>query len=539
MSVEPERSSLVHHTAVMSVGTALSRATGFLRQVVAVAVLGITGTRLADAYNYANTTPNIVYDLVLGGILSAVFVPVFVEAQEARGRRQAWHSARAIVTFTVCLLSAITIVGMLLAGLIIHAYTFDVQRAGVEGLRSLGSYLLVFFMPQIVFYGLGAVWTGLLNANQRFAAPMFAPILNNLVVIATLVAFAVMTAGHQVTPEHISSVAKLTLGIGTTLGVVAMTLALWPSMRRTGFHWWFSLDLGDPALRRMIRLSGWIVVYVLASQLAFLVVARLAAPVQGGFSIYTYAYTVFQLPFAIFAVSIFTALLPSMSARWLERNVDAYRGLLAQGLSGMAYIVVPAALGYIALAAPLTRVLFLHGRATVEGTTLIAHTLVAFSAGLASFSAFQVLLRAFYAMQDARTPALINVVASALNAGVNVVFFRYFGVEGLALGLTTSYTFATVVALAVLRRRLRRIEGRRLSASLARIVVAAALAALAAWLAARAGAAVAGTGVFVADLVQVTLGIVVGTAVYAGLSAALRVEEFAMVKRVLLTRFGR
>lgn len=538
MTVSRPDASLARETAVMSVGTALSRITGFLRTIVTTAVLGITLTRLGDAYTVANTTPNVVYDLVLGGILSAVFVPVFVEALETRGVRQARHSASVVMTFTVTVLLAVTLVVIAAGGPVIHAYTLR-SREGVAGLRTLAVYLLAFFMPQIVFYGWGAVATGLLNAHRRFAAPMFAPILNNLVVIGTMAVYAVQSEGHRVTPETITTPEKLTLAIGTTLGVVAMTVALWPSLRRTGFRWRPSFDVGDWALRRMARLAGWIVVYVLGTQAAYLVVTFLALKTQGGVIAYNTVYTFFQLPFAVFVVSIFTALLPSMSSRWTEADHDGYRALLSQGLRGMALVVVPSSLGYIALADPIIRLVLQHGQVTGADTGLLSHLLALFATGLVSFSAFQLFLRAFYAMQDTRTPALINLVASALNAGVNVLFFRYLGVEGLALGLTTSYTFATVAAAVVLRRRLGGLDGRRVLASFARICVAGGAAALAAFGTARVVAGVAGPIGLGTELGQVVGGILVGGAAFVLVALALRVEELAMVRRLVASRIGR
>jgi putative peptidoglycan lipid II flippase len=180
----------VRHSAIMSVGTGLSRLTGFLRLAALAFALGQTESRLADAYNVANTTPNIIYELALGGILSSVFVPVFVEWLETRGRDEAWRSARAVLTFTAVFLSAIMVVGILGSNLIIRAYTFDVNGPEGDAARAFASFALKWFMPQIVFYGIGAVATGLLNAHRRFAAPMFAPIVNNLLVSATFFLFA-------------------------------------------------------------------------------------------------------------------------------------------------------------------------------------------------------------------------------------------------------------------------------------------------------------------------------------------------------------
>ncbi|MDQ3990784.1 MAG: murein biosynthesis integral membrane protein MurJ, partial [Actinomycetota bacterium] len=217
--------ALVRSTAAMAVGTALSRITGFLRVSAAAFALGVAETRLADAYNVANNTPNIVYELVLGGILTSVFVPVFIEQLASRTREEAWNAARAVLTVTAVILTAVAVIGIVAAPWIVRLYTFRVEGPARQATQELATLFLRFFMPQMLFYGVGAVATGLLNAHRRFAVPMFAPILNNLVVIGSFLAFAAMVAGRSPSPETITLAEKLVLALGTTGGVVAMTLA--------------------------------------------------------------------------------------------------------------------------------------------------------------------------------------------------------------------------------------------------------------------------------------------------------------------------
>src|SRR5439155_16310621 len=168
---------------------------------------------------------------------------------------------------------------------------------------------LRWFMPQIVFYGLGAVIIGLLNAHRKFAAPMFAPILNNVIVIATMLAFAAMSSQEHPTVSGVTGAQKLVLAIGTTLGVVAMTVVLLPSLRRLGFRLRWRFDWRHEAVRKIARLAAWVFVYVAMNQLGLLVVIILAAK-KVEYTAYSAAFIMFQLPHAIFAVSIMTALLP-------------------------------------------------------------------------------------------------------------------------------------------------------------------------------------------------------------------------------------
>ena len=353
-----EDAGYVRNAAVMTVGTALSRVTGFLRLSAQVAAIGVTGSALADTYTTANTTPNILYELALGGILTSVFVPLFVDWMQQHGRVASWEVADRVLTLTLVVLSAIAVLGIVFAPQIIGLYNSLSEAPDQAAQLALGTFFLRWFMPQIVFYGIGAVAGGLLNANRRFAAPMFTPVLNNLVVIATFGVYAwILHGGSPTSVADVTGTQKLVLAAGTTLGVVAMTVALWPSLRAVGYRWHLRFDWNHPALRRLARLAGWVVVYVAANQLAYLVIIVLNRQVQGGITAYAAAFIVFSLPHAIFAVSIFTALLPAMSAAWSDRNVDDVRMLFSRGIRDTAVVIVPAAFGFIAIALPIIRLL--------------------------------------------------------------------------------------------------------------------------------------------------------------------------------------
>jgi len=525
----------------MSLGTALSRLTGYLRIGAAVYALGVTVGRLGDTYNTANTTPNIVYELVLGGVLSSVFVPVFVEWLKERGRDEAWEVANRLLTVTLVALATITAVGIVAAPWIIRLYTLRWPADQRAAALDLGTFFLRWFMPQIVFYGIGTVATGLLNAHGRFAAPMFVPILNNLAVVATFLAYAAMAGPERSDPAALSSPQRLVLAIGTTLGVVAMTAALWPSLRSIGFRFRWRLDARHPAVRRIARLATWTVVYVAVNQIGYLIVPVLAGGRQGGYTAYTAAFILFQLPHAIFAVSIFTALLPSMSSRWTDRDVSGFRDLLSQGVRTTGFLVVPAALGYLVLSVPIVRLLLEHGESVAADTELIAGMLGLFSLGLFSFSVFQLLLRAFYSMQDTRTPALVNVAAVAVNVAANLlyVFPLGLGVRGLALGHATAYTFSALALGTILRKRLGRLDGRRIAASLAKIGVAASATAATAWLASRWIGNALGTAGLGARAAQVFGSIGLGLLVFGALALIFRMEEVDPIKGALKARFRR
>lgn len=530
--------AFVRHTAVMSVGTALSRITGFLRLAAILYAIGVTESRLADAYNIANVTPNIIYELALGGILTSVVVPVVVQWLQERGRDAAWDVARRLFTFALVALTAIAALGILLAPWIVDLYTAGVPEDERDVVRELATFFLRWFMPQIVFYGLGAVATGLLNAHRRFAAPMFAPIMNNLIVIATFVAFSLMTTPPG---ELLSDTQRLLLAVGTTAGVVGMTLALWPAVRATGFRFAWRLGRRHEAVTRMGRLATWVIAYVAANQAAYLVVIVLGARTTGGPSAYMSAFIMFQLPHAIFAVSVFTALLPAMSGRWTDRDVDGFRRLLSQGIRATAAIVIPAALGYLVLARPIVRLLLENGVMTAASGDLVADVLVAFAVGLFPFSTFQLLLRAYYSMQDTRTPALVNVVAVVVNVAADVVFVLVLdlGVQGLALGHALSYVVGSLALTILIRRRLHGLGGRRILASVGRTAVAGVATAAVAWLVARGAANAFGTATIAEQGIQVFGAVAAGLAVFVVAATLLRTGEVGMVRRQIAERWRR
>jgi len=530
---------LVRSTALMAVGTALSRVTGFLRVAAMAFALGVAESRLADSYNVANNIPNIVYELILGGILTSIFVPVFVQQLTTRSREDAWRSAQAVMTVALVVLGAVMILGILLAPWIVGLYTLRVPAAERAAVQDLATVFLRFFMPQIVLYGIGAVATGMLNAHRRFALPMFAPILNNLVVIASFVVFALLPGPSTPTQTSVTGTQKLVLALGATAGVAAMTFALWPTLRRIGFRWRWRFDRRDPAVRSLVRLSGWAVLYVVINQIGLLVVIVLAGGARGGFTAYQAAFIFFQLPHAIFSVSIMTALLPSLSEDWVRGDRADFRRDLARGIRASAFVVLPAAAGYLVLAEPIVRVLLEHGVAGARSTELVSGVLTFFAIGLFPFSAFLLCLRAFYAMQDTRTPALINVFAVGLNIVANVALFPALGVRGLALGHSLAYAFAATAAALLLRRRLGGLEGRMLATGLGRILAAAALTGAAAWGAARLMSEAFAADTLGGQIAQVGVGVAGGLIIFIGAALLFRIEEFELVRRTAAARWRR
>jgi putative peptidoglycan lipid II flippase len=536
------RATTVRNAAVMSGGTLLSRATGIVRVSVTLAAIG-TSNVVSDSYFKANTTPNIVYELVLGGILTSVFVPLLVDWAKRHGPEAGREAGSRFLTLVLVVLSATTVVAMVAAPWIMRLYLLgETDPATHAAQLETGTFFLRWFLPQIVFYGLGAVAAGILTANRRFAAQMYAPILNNVAVIATMLVFISMRGGAQTDLSDVTQAQRLVLAAGTTLGVVAMTVALWPSLRAIGFRWRLRFDWRHETVRRLLGLARWVALYVIANQIAYFFIIVFNGHVGiGSYPIYSQAFIFFSLPHAIVAVSIFTALLPGMSERWSTGAVDSVRELFSRGIRDTEIAMIPAAVGLMVLAGPIVVVLASYGAMARSDTVLLGSTLAAFAVGLPWFSAFQLLTRTFYATQDARTPALANIAVCVVNLVFDVwlAFGLGLGVQGLALGFAASYVAGTVILAARLRARLGGLDAQRIGTTIAKTVGASALTAVAAWGASQGVAAILDVSRPGPSLIQVCAGVVAGVLAFALGALIFRIEEADEVWRALATRFRR
>ena len=517
----------------MTAGTLLSRITGLLRVVAVAAALGVVETKLADTYALGNTAPNIIYELILGGVLTSVFVPVFVELLEKEGRERAWEVASAVINMTIVVLTAITIVGILAAPWIADFYASRLEGSAQLEQQRILTFMLRLFVPQIIFYGIYSVTTGLLNAHRRFGPPMYTPILNNVAVIAVFVAFS--QAYGTVGLAGVSTWQLVVIAGGTTMGIVLMAIAQLPFLRGLG-RYRLSFSIAHPSVKKLARLAVFVVGYVVVNQIGYLIVQRLANAQQGGYAAYVSAFTFFLLPHGLFAVSVITALLPGMSAHAVANRWDAYRDELSTGIRATFLLILPAAVGYFVLAHPIVRLLLQHGVATGRSTDLVADVLRIFVLGLVPFSLFQLFLRAFYALQDTRTPFVVNVVAVGLNIVFNLLVFESLGVEGLAGGLALAYGIGAVIQWRALSRRVGGVDGARVARSAVRIAAAAACMGAVVWLASRAMEAALSPSGTIAAAVAVAVPVVAGAAAYLGLATLFHVEELGFVRRAVAGR---
>lgn len=516
----------------MAVGTIVSRATGFLRTAVLTAALGYTGVQ--DAYNAGNTVPNIVYDLLLGGVLSSVLVPILVQAgRDDEDDGNGFLST--ILTLITLVLVVVTLIGELLAPLLMRLY-LNSDIHGSE--RDLAVTLTRFFLPQVLFYGLTALFSAVLTIRGRFGAVGLVPAVNNIVVIAVVAVFFT-TSRHAHDPQgwtRLDDGQSLLLGIGTTLGVVAMAAALLPSLARAGVRPRLRWNLSDPRLRTAARLGGWVFAYAAANQVGYVVISNLATRHAGDGSVYANAYQLFQLPYAIVTVSVISALMPGLSLAALEGDRPAVVGQLSRALRLSGVLLVPASLVMIVLAGPLSTAALHYGAAGSHNFATLGRTLAVFAVGLVPFSAYLLLLRVFYARQDSRTPAMINFWANGVNVAADIVLVavlpRDERIPGLAAGFVLSYVVGTAIAGWRLRRPLGGLDGYRITRLFVRVGIAGALGAAIAGLIATGVEHGVGRGTAAAVLATV-LAAGGGAAVYLWAGRRMRVAELTGLLRLL------
>jgi putative peptidoglycan lipid II flippase len=519
--------SLVRSSALVAVGTALSRVTGFAR--IAAIAYALGASTLAGTYSYANEAPNIVYELLLGGVLTATLVPLFVRYHETHDD----DAPSAIFTVAIVALAGITLAGVLAAPWIVDLYTLNVKGANVADQQELATALLRLLMPQMLFYGIAALATAMLNAQRRFLAAAFAPVLNNVVAAGIFLMLPHLADGSLTVDNvlHDDSLILL-IGLGTTAGVVVMALALLPPLARLHTHLRFLPRWRHPAVRLMLRLSGWTVGYVIANQIALLIVTILANGTDGGPFIYISAYAFFQLPHGLFAVSLMTTFTPELARAATRDDLAALRVQVSRGIRLAALVIVPASALYIGLARPIIVALLQRGSFDAADASAVADTLLAFSVGLLPFSVYLFAMRAFYARHDTFTPFWLNCIENALNIALAFPLYAWLGIPGLALAFSLSYGVAAVITIGVLRAQLHGIDGAQLWSSLTRIVAAGVVVGGVSW----AVGELIGWSSFVHAVVAVVLGALAGGVVYLVLLAVLRVEERSAVRALVPAR---
>ncbi len=477
---------LLNSSAVMAAGTLVSRGTGFLRTMVIAAAIGVAS--MGDSYNAANTLPTLLYILIGGGALNAVFVPQLVRSMKNDEDGGTAYANR-LLTLVVTGLAGVVFVAVLAAPVLVQLISHALMRdaASADTTVALARYCL----PTIFFMGVHVVMGQILNARGRFGAMMWTPVLNNVVVIFTFVMYIAVYGTFQhseVTPQSISPEGVRLLGIGTMLGLAVQALSMIPYLRAAGFSFRPRFDWRGHGLGKAARLAKWTFLFVLANQAGFLVVTQLAtasgkaAEQDGhlgvGLAAYSNALLIWQLPMAVVTVSVMSAVLPRLSRAAADQDSGAVRDDLSYGLRTSAVAIVPAAFLFLSLGPVIGSSIYGlgNGGAVAHGTTAVGYMLSAFALGLIPYSVQYVLLRGFYAYEDTRTPFSNTVWVALTQAATAVLCWlvlpAQWAVTGMALGYGLAYAVGVSVAVPKLKAKIGGLDTARITKTYVRLAIA-------------------------------------------------------------------
>lgn len=550
--------ALLGPSTVMATGTVVSRITGIARDIALAAALGFY--LVSDAYSLGNSLPTIIYILVVGGALNAVFIPQLVRRMEKDDDGGNAYADR-LITLTGSVLLALSILAVVAAPWIVNLYTpADYPQSQYD----LAVAFARLCLPQIFFYGAYTMLSQVLNARGTFGAPMFAPIANNIVAITTFVLFIIVAGTSAAADGALTTGQVLLLGIGTTAGVVVQAAILVPILRRAGYRWRPRFDWKGQGLGKAAKLAGWTVGLVLVNQITYIVITRLAAQANvdaaasgataAGITTYQKAHLVFMLPHSVITISIVTALLPALSRLAHEGKLKEVGEDVAGAMRLVAALVVPITAMLFVLGSDVSVLLFGYGAATTNQAAVMGDVVSIFMIGLLPFTLFYVLLRGFYAMEDTRTPFVVTVIFSVIMLALVLWLFTFLTdlgvtsaggpqIAGIALGYALSYWCGFVVLWWWLARRLGSLQSGATAWVLLRLLIAGGIAVLVAGLTRTATLDLlisAGLNTQLTSLVLIMAAVIVGVPAFFLAAWLLRVREVsaavAMVKSRVVRR---
>jgi putative peptidoglycan lipid II flippase len=539
-------------TTAMATATVVSRVGGMLAQLLQAAALG-SGV-LATTFTVGNTLPNMIYFLIIGGALNAVFMPQLVAAMR-RDPDGGTAYVNRLLTLVFCALLAVTAVATVAAPWIVTA-----SAGGLDSVhRELAVSFARFCMPQIFFYGVFAVVGQVLGARGRFGPTAWAPVLNNVVVVAVFAGFIAVGGGITNGPDGpvLSASQSMFIGVGTTVGVVVQAAVVVLFLAGSGVRYRPRFDWRGAGLGQTAAPAKWTLAYMLVGQAVNVLVMHLATGVDQvykqdavGYAAYSKAQQVWILPQSVITVSLLTMLLPRMSRAAADDDPAGVRRDLSLGLRVSGAAIVPCAFAFLALGPQFAVVLFGYGQTSVPEAYGIGHMLAAFGLGLIPFSAQYVILRGFYAFGDTRTPFTIGLITGTVNAAIAIgATDALGGTRWPVVVMAGGSGLSSAIGLAWSVRRLRpRLAGSTAVSSAApgkgvsrvyrRLLLAATVAAALAYAVAQDVGALAGTG-RPGSMLAAAAGGTALVVVYVLAAKALRVAEVEQLTRRMRGRIGR
>jgi putative peptidoglycan lipid II flippase len=532
-----EAPSVAKASGSMAIATIVSRVSGLLSKLMLITIVG-AGT-LNDSYQAATTLPTMINELLLGGVLTSVAIPLLVRAEKEDSDGGESY-AQWLITMSAVLLGVGTVVAVACAPLLTSLFISDSPTAN-PALVTAFAYLV---LPGIVFYGLSALLSAILNTRHVFGLPTWAPVLNNVVVILTLGVYYLMPGDISLNPVHMGDSKLLVLGIGTALGVAVQAAVMIPAMKRTGFR--FRWRWGwDRRLSEFGSLAFWVLLYVGLGFASIAILTRVATNAEGALTAYNYQWLIAQVPYGVLGVSLLTALMPKMSRAAAANDTQELVGDLSLGNRMSAILLMPFSALMTLAGTAIGVAAFSHGKSGLTGGENVGTALALSAFGLVPYAITLLQLRVFYALKDARTPTIIQAIIVAVRIGLLYVFLAISPPDKLAAGVSIAMSLSFVVGALIgqlwLRIRLGRLRTFYTAWTICLTVVASAIGFAVATGVSNLVVELAGLANPVANAwIEVILQTLVGLPLSFGLLALFRVPELkpATEKIIRLVRRG-
>jgi putative peptidoglycan lipid II flippase len=520
---------LARSAGLFGLATMASRILGLVRDQVLAFYFG-AGDAM-DAFRVAFRIPNLVRDLFAEGAMSAAFVPTFTRELTAEGRPRAWRLADSVITALVIVTGVLVMAAIVFAEPLVRLYAEGFEQ--VPGKIELTVYLARIMTPFLTLVALAAVLMGMLNALGHFFVPALSPAMFNVATI-------VITVGLVPFADRIGVQPIVLVAIATLVGGLGQLLIQWRPLTKEGYRYRPTLDLKDPALGRVLLLMGPGTIGMAATQINVFVNTQFAANEgTGAISWLDYAFRVMYLPIGLFGVSIAAASTPALSRLAAQDNKAGMRTTVASAIGLMLALNIPATLGLIALAVPITSLIFERGEFTPADTAATARALQLYALGLIGYSIVRIVSPAFYALHRSRIPVIASAVSVAANVLLNMMLVRVMGFAGLALGTSLAAILNAVIQLLMLGRELGGIEARRVAVSFAKALLASMAMAAAAWYVdVWLHSVLPGTALPL-QAIRVMTAIGAALAVLSAAAWVLRLHEFEEARGMVLRRFQR
>jgi putative peptidoglycan lipid II flippase len=513
------------NTAIFSFATGLSRIAGLAREVVAASYFGTLGAM--SAFTLAFQVPNLIRSLFADTALAAAFVPVFSELLEHKRQREALHLAASLFGLILAAGGAITVLFIAAAGFVMPLFTGPEFTPALDDL-TVGLSRVLF--PIVVLLGVNGLFVGILNAYEHFTIPAIAPLVWNLVIIAALVGLTPLFEGDDRLYAY---------AIGVLAGTVVQLVMTIPPLRRAGFPMRISVDWKDPRIARVLKLMLPVTIGLGLINFNLLINSILGSRIsEEAPSAIDRAFRIYMLPQGIFSVAVATVLFPALSRLSARGDVTGFRHTGANGVRQIALLLIPAAAAMLALAEPMTRLVYQRGEFDAESTRQVSEALFWFAFSLPFSGANLLLTRMFFSLQRPWTPTALAGVTLAINAGVSAALYEPYGIAGVVFGSVVATAAMTAGQSFFLRRRLDGLElGRTLRAVAGMLAGAAALGGVAYGVWALLDDALGRS--LLAQAVAVGTALALGSAAYAAAVLALRIPEARQIVDLVGSRLRR